>query len=328
METISVVLNMLNEIKTPPEFLTRKIELLRKDMEQSSSSSSSGYRSFGLSQQSSAATPSQRPASANCWRSSPFSGKPSTNTNSNGSIYSSGSSPMKYQSKFVKQSESLDDKILNTVIGNKLNAFTPVTYNDTRDFIYQIIDSGETEFIKDFVEKVFMKATLEELYCSLFARLIAEIAHKYPIIYVEMQRYHTEFLKVFDSVTETATSPETIKQRQYRLGYGHFISELAGLNALDKEHLLAMITKVKDMIVCFSVQTDKNRSVEELIDCLIRLSKSLKEKSPTFFEKNRNDMKNRILDDIHSMIDKTIVRPSLSSKARFGLMDLRDILVE
>jgi hypothetical protein len=326
-DNISLVLSMLNEVKTAPDVLLRKVDILRKDMEQTQSSS--GYRSFGLSQQSSVSVPiqSNRPASANCWRSSPFSNK-STSTNPSNSIYGSGSSSMKYQSKFVKQSESLDHKILNSVIGNKLNAFTPITYNDTRDFIYQIIDSGETEFIKDFVEKVFMKATLEELYCSLFARLIAEIAHKYPIIYVEMQRYHKEFLKVFDSVTESATSPETIKQRQYRLGYGHFISELAGLNALDKEHLLAMITKVKDMIVSFSKEEDKVRSVEELIDCLIRLTRSLKQKSPKFFEENRTDMKNRILNDILSMIDKTIPRQSLSSKGRFGLMDLRDILIE
>jgi hypothetical protein len=305
---------MVNEVKRAPDALVRKVETLRKDMEQAGSSG--GYRSFGLAHSPSVSVPIQnsRPSNTNCWKSS--------------SQTISSTPPLKYQSKFGKSAGSLDDKILNTVIGNKLNAFTPLTYNDTRDFIYQIIDSGETEFIKDFVEKVFMKATLEELYCSLFAKLIAEIAHRYPIIYAEMQRYHKEFLKVFDSVTETATSPETIKQRQYRLGYGHFISELAGMNALDKEHLLAMMTKVKDMVVKFSQEEDKVRSVEELIDCLIRLTRSLKEKSPVFFANTRNDMKSRILEDICQMIEKKGSRPSLSSKARFGLMDLRDILVE
>jgi hypothetical protein len=310
------VLSMMSEVKKAPESLVRKIELLRRDMEQTSS----GFRSFTLANSSTSAPIQSNRSSSGCpWR------KPTVDTDKKMQF-----SSMKYQSKFVKESESLDDKILNTIIGNKLNAFTPLTYNDTRDFIYQIIDSGETEFIKEFVEKVFMKATLEDLYCSLFAKLIAEIAHRYPIIYHEMQRYHKEFLKVFDSVTETATSPDTIKERQYRLGYGQFISELAGKNALEKEDLLAMITKVKDMIVTFSTHDDKVRSVEELVDCLIRLSKSLKEKSPIFFQTTKEDIQKRILDDILQVIDKksSVSRPSLSSKARFGLMDLRDILVE
>lgn len=310
------VLSMMSEVKKAPESLVRKIELLRRDMEQTSS----GFRSFTLANSSTSAPIQSNRSSSGCpWR------KPTVDADKKMQF-----SSMKYQSKFVKESESLDDKILNTIIGNKLNAFTPLTYNDTRDFIYQIIDSGETEFIKEFVEKVFMKATLEDLYCSLFAKLIAEIAYRYPIIYHEMQRYHKEFLKVFDSVTETATSPDTIKERQYRLGYGQFISELAGKNALEKEDLLAMITKVKDMIVTFSTHDDKVRSVEELVDCLIRLSKSLKEKSPIFFQTTKEDIQKRILDDILQVIDKksSVSRPSLSSKARFGLMDLRDILVE
>jgi hypothetical protein len=87
----------------------------------------------------------------------------------------------RYQSRFTNGGD-LNDKILHTVIGNKLNAFTPLTYNDTRDFIYQIMDSGETEFIKDFIEKVFAKATVEELYCALFAKLIAEIAREKRMI--------------------------------------------------------------------------------------------------------------------------------------------------
>jgi len=233
----------------------------------------------------------------------------------------------RYQSRFTSGGD-LNDKILHSVIGNKLNAFTPLTYNDTRDFIYQIMDSGETEFIKDFIEKVFAKATVEELYCALFAKLIAEIAHKYPVMYDEMKRYHSEFLKVFDDVQEgEASSDKTIKQRLYRLGYGQFISELASLNAIEKGQLLAMVEKVMEKIWILTAEESKVKTVEEFIDCLVRLTKSLSGKSPKFFEQVKSDIRVRILENATGLIEKSVgPRPSLSSKARFGLMDLRDIL--
>jgi hypothetical protein len=190
------------------------------------------------------------------------------------------------------------------------------------------MDSGETEFIKDFIEKVFSKATVEELYCALFAKLIAEIAHRYPIMYEEMKRYHSEFLKVFENVQEGTSDSNTVaKQRQYRLGYGQFISELAGQNALEKEQLLAMVLKVMDNIWALSSQEDKVNAVEECVDCLVRLTKSLMEKSPKFFKEVKGEMGMRILERIIALVTKKAGdRPSLSPKARFGLMDLKDIL--
>jgi hypothetical protein len=237
-------------------------------------------------------------------------------------------SNLRYQSKFKTEGD-INDKILNTVIGNKLNSFTKLTYNDTRDFIYQIMDSGETEFIKDFIEKVFSKATVEELYCALFAKLIAEIAHRYPIMYEEMKRYHSEFLKVFEDVNETGSSDSNTmaKKRQYRLGYGQFISELAGQNALEKEQLLAMVTKVMDTIWELSSQEGKINAVEECVDCLVRLNKSLVEKSPKFFNEVKGEMGLRIIERVTALVTKKAGdRPSLTPKARFGLMDLKDIL--
>ena len=169
----------------------------------------------------------------------------------------------RYQSRF-KATGNIEDKILNTVIGNKLNAFTPLTYNDTRDFIYQIIDSGEREFTRDFIVKVFAKATTEDLYCALFAKLIAEIAHKYPVIYEEMDKYHSEFLHVFEDVKEDAETDYVVlvKQKQYRMGYGQFIAELAGLNALEKHQLFSMVTKIGENIWTLSAAENKVKTVE------------------------------------------------------------------
>ena len=322
---ISQILSILQTVSTTPETLVRTMETLRNDMEIPQAGATRGRFGGGRSF-----------APAN-WRGR-FQGSAFDTRNNDSFGPRSSPSPTtpspkpvgRYQSKFTTGG-NMNDKILNTVIGNKLNSFTPLTYNDTRDFIYQIMDSGETEFIKDFVEKVFAKATLEELYCALFAKLIAEIAHQYPVIYEEMKRYHEEFLKIFEDVSEDGTSgadsDTIIKQRQYRLGYGQFISELASLNALEKGQLLAMVERVMDKIWFLTEQEDKTKTVEEFIDCIVRLTKSLREKSSVFFASVKEDMKLRILERATGLIARSVgPRPSLSVKARFGLMDLKDIL--
>jgi hypothetical protein len=345
-------MTLLSTVKTAPDTLLRCMELLRREMESapvafrgvgggSSGAPASSTRSFGN-------------APSNSWRSgnrvfntgsgggafesrSSGSGGMHRNTSA-GSFQSAGSSspsvatprPVgRYQSKF-KATGNIEEKILNTVIGNKLNAFTPLTYDDTRDFIYQIMDSGETEFVRDFIEKVFTKATLEDLYCGLFAKLIAEIAHRYPVMYEEMNKYHQEFMKVFETIQEESEVEYAtlVKQKQYRMGYGQFIAELAGQNALEKQQLMSMVRLVMENIWIYSSQESKTKAVEELIDCFVRLSTSLKERCPSFFHSVKGEVWTLVGERVQSMITKQgPPRPSLSSKARFGLMDLKDLLV-
>jgi hypothetical protein len=309
------------------------------------SSSSSGFRS----QQPSSATHSQQPGSS--WRGRFGASVPKQPDWTSGRIPSGASDPWqksssapsasqqqqqqqqpskpvgRYQSRF-KATGNIEDKILNTVIGNKLNAFTPLTYNDTRDFIYQIIDSGEREFTRDFIVKVFAKATTEDLYCALFAKLIAEIAHKYPVMYEEMDKYHSEFLSVFEDVKEDAETDYVVlvKQKQYRMGYGQFIAELAGLNALEKHQLMSMVTKIGDNIWALSAAENKVKTVEEFIDCLVRLTTGLRDRSPVFFKSVKGELVKILGEKISTLIARSSPFPSLSKKGGFGLMDLKEIL--
>jgi hypothetical protein len=78
----------------------------------------------------------------------------------------------------------------------------------------------------------------------------------------------------------------------------------------------------------FSAESEKINSVEESIDCLVRLSKSLSKRSPDFFKDVKEKVVARILENLTKLIQRTGgERPSLTSKARFALMDLKDILV-
>jgi len=332
------------EVKTAPEPLMKLIESLRRDMEMPAgisgfrggapAGSASPHRNFGSSSTTSwrsGFNGQQRFSSAFDTRNS---AKPAFHESKQGTEEDppaptrSRVNVGRYQSRF-KSSGNIEDKILNTVIGNKLNAFTPLTYNDTRDFIYQIIDSGETEFTRDFIEKVFVKAVVEDLYCALFAKLIAEIAGRYPVIYEEMNKYHTEFLKIFDNVREDSEADyvDLVKEKQYRMGYGQFIAELAGLNALEKGHLMTMVTTIINKIYTFSLQENKTKTVEEFIDCIVRLTKGLQSCSPDFFKSVKVELREIMLGPLEEIIARIKPMPSLSNKARFGLMDLKDIIV-
>ena len=301
--TVDSILDMMRGV-TPPDALTAVIEGIRREME----IPQSGYRTF----------PSEVKGSS--WRGS--SSRPPQPAQQ-----SQKAPHARYHSQFKSNSTDLDGKILNTIIGNKLNAFTPLTYNDTRDFIYQIMDSGETDFIKHFVDKVFTKATGEELYCALFAKLIAEIAQRYPVMYGEMDIYHAKFLQIFEDVEDHKDSEYDVqvKKRQYRMGYGHFISELAGQNALPKERLFQMIDTVGKRLVLHADDTGKMKTLEEYTDCLLRVIRNLKQKSAAFFSLVRPEL--------HAILNTFLVpllaekKAGFSTKARFGLMDLRDLFV-
>jgi len=334
---IAEVIALLKTITTAPDALNTLMENLRPEMEipqsagvpfrgsmrnfaQSNTNWRAGGRFGSAASTGASGTPSRSAFDTREPVASPYAGqKPLPRQN-----------PGRYQSRFTSGDKSLDDKILHTIIGNKLNAFTPGTYNDTRDFIYQIMDSGETEFARDFVEKVFTKATLEELYCGLFAKLIAEIAHRYPVMYEEMGKYHREFLDIFDDVQQHVDAEYSVllKKKQYRMGYGHFLSELAGQNALEKEQLFAMVEKVMEKICALSDEAEKVKTVEEFVDCIVRLTKSLRERSPKFFKTVQDDLKVRVIEKAERLLDKSITHVSLSSKARFGIMDLRDLIVD
>jgi hypothetical protein len=342
VDEIEQWVSLLSEVKSAPENLSRCVEILRREMEAVPSAQApnfrTGVRNFNTN---------GGGGGGNGWRSgtkqapqkSVFETRGIPKNNSFQSVKSSESAPspiastpkpsLRYQSKFKSQ-DNLQGKILNTIIGNKLNAFTPLTYKDTRDFIYQILDSGETEFCRDFVEKVFTKATLEDLYCGLFAKLIAEIAKTYPVMYEEMNKYHKDFLKIFETVQEDedAELEATIKERQYRMGYGTFLAELAGQNALQKEELLSMVLKVKVKIQEFVDTPGKPKTVNEFVDCLVRLSENLKQRCPAFFAGVRGDMWSVLEDCVKPLSVKGVVRPSLSAKARFALMDLQDLLTK
>jgi len=254
------------------------------------------------------------------------------------STENSGGSPPppvhKYQSKFKNSNQPVEDKILNNIILSKLNKFSPQTYTEIRDFLYQILGSGEPdlhEMVRHFMRLVFKKAAIEEIFCPLYAKLLSEISSRYSVILQEMHNLQTNYIAIFNDIQEAAgtnydTFVESQKDKQYRRGYSQFLSELTALEILDFDLLNKTFQLILSNMIHFGKQEDKKTLLEEYSDCIFRMAKVLKRKQSAFFVKARSTLWKTNEKDLMDLIDNSGTYVSESAKTKFMLMDVVDIL--
>jgi hypothetical protein len=238
--------------------------------------------------------------------------------------------PMRYQSRFKNSSQDIEEKILNRIIRLKLNKFGQSTYNDIREFLFQILgdetDEKVSEFVKDFMSLVFSKAAAEEIYCPLYALLLSEIGQKHKIIFEEMNLLLKNYLEIFEDIDPSKTIEDGASfekhniEKKYRMGYSQFLAELMALKIVSIESLSLVFNTLIQLIDKHSRLEDKRLLVEEYVDCLKRMCKTLDPAPAAHFYKELNTK----LDLFINLRDKTF--PSLSSKSRFLLMDVLDLL--
>lgn len=249
---------------------------------------------------------------------------------------SSVSSP-RYSSRFRNSEQEVNDKILNTIILSKLNKFSDSTYNDIRDFLYQILGSSDhtdfssEDFIKEFMNMVFEKAAREEIFCPLYAKLLSEISEKHPIILIEMNKLHQNYLEIFKECDEDVGKDykgfvKKNSEKKYRLGYSQFLAELTTLRILSSDKLFDIFKIIFEQIYMKGVIPEQTSLIEEYVNCLLRITKVLRKRPEEFFIQIRNRLTPIILegkDKIDCEKEKYI---SITPKARFLLMDIHDYI--
>jgi len=210
-------------------------------------------------------------------------------------------------------------------IRDKMNKFSAITYEATKTWLSQLLDSGETEFLTDFITLVFEKAASEQTFCALYARLITELREGFPHLDSEVRRIFGEFMDIFveAAVEPTADSVEykafiaLRERRRYRRGYAAFVGEVAKLKVLSVEDVTRTCVVILDGLSQAKIVADKNMLCEEYADCLTALVKScgtlLKPTSAPLVER------------VKATMDRT-GSPSLTNKARFALMDVAELL--
>jgi hypothetical protein len=250
--------------------------------------------------------------------------------------------PGRYQSRFKNSQQPVEDKILNNIILSKLNKFSGTTYTDIREFLYQVLGSGEpdlAEMIRHFMMLVFKKAASEEVYCPLYAKLLAEISGRYSVILEEMEKLQANYLEIFDDIEEVPEGGDEYdafvakkKEKMYRQGYSQFLAELAGLEILEMGNLRRTFEKLFALLLKHGAEQEKKALNEEYADCLVRMSRVLKKRGggsgggSGFLATARAILWECSKEPLERLISQKGEFPSISPKARFILMDVRDNL--
>lgn len=222
-------------------------------------------------------------------------------------------------------SESMDDRIMGKVRA-KVNKLGHSTYDATKAFMKQILDSGEVDFLEEFMRFVFTKAATEPAFCGLYARFLHELADEFSHLREAMVRKFREYTRVFDEASkapDVGTSDyvafvEAQEQKKFRRGYSQFVAELAKLGEVSMEDFRLLVCRVVETIqVCH--QKEENRQMcEEVIDCFLMMVRAVKV-----------DWMKEYVEALRSVATAPKESaPGLSNKGRFAIMDILDLVTK
>lgn len=250
----------------------------------------------------------------------------------------------KYVSKFKKNCEKVEDTILNTIILGKLNKFSEQNYDEIKEFITHIIDSGETDMIKCFMKLVFEKAASEEIFCPLYAKLLGQLSARYPILLSEMANLYSQYMEIFEEIPEgnAANYNEVCKrnvEKKYRRGYSQFLAELIKHDVIDIDVFMKTVVKIITQVELNSSEKEATKLNEEFADCLMKIMKAIR------YEKKPNDkgyiiyddsdeeednkirqirqlLKGSVFQQIAPLTVRDVKKLGISNKTRFTLLDI------
>jgi hypothetical protein len=225
------------------------------------------------------------------------------------------------------QTKPTEDAILNNVILGKLNKFSDANFDECKEFLQQILDGDQKDFLCAFMNLVFKKAAMESTFCPLYAKLLGSLVDKYPVLLEEMNILHSKYLEIFNNISTKSDDYDTFveenKKKAYRLGYSQFLGELIKLDILSREVLFGIINNILKNIRAVELEEDRSELVEEYTDCLIKLIKAFGDRGMTPM---RVDLNNEFGKTIETLGTKRPETKSIPAKARFGFMDCLDIL--
>lgn len=211
-------------------------------------------------------------------------------------------------------------------IRDKMNKFCESTYDATKAWLTELMDSGATDFLTDFITLVFDKAAQESHICVQYARLITDLRTSFPHLDTELRRIFSEFLTVFETA---AVEPDAgsagydayvalRKRRQARKGYAAFVAEIARLGVLTPADVFTTCHHILAGLEVSKRNADGQGLTEEYADCLkclvLGCKDSLSAQTAEMYRLNAR---------VGEAKDRTDA-PGLTSRARFALMDVED----
>jgi hypothetical protein len=238
----------------------------------------------------------------------------------------------RYVSIFTNTEQTVEDKILNSVIHGKLQSLAAQNYDEVKQFLIQVLDGDEVDFLSDVMKLIFNKASLEEMFCPYYARLVAELSKLYPSWGAEFQKFYGQYLTIFEEISETECKDYEMfvqrnREKQKRTGYSQFLAELTRQGVITTDQLLRLYTVVLDQIkhhAAAGVQHEKLN--DQYVECLRAMTKAFAVcDTPCLLE-----MRDTIRKGCESTMEDMLSRrkrdfPGMTQEASFGIMECLDI---
>jgi hypothetical protein len=234
-------------------------------------------------------------------------------------------------SRFKQMDDTLESNMEDRIMGKvraKINKIGASTYDATKAFMQQILDSGEKDFLEEFMRFVFHKAATETTFCALYARLLHELADEFVHLRHAMEFRFREYTRVFD---EASKSPdvgtadykafvEAQEAKKFRRGYSQFVAELAKLGEVPMEDFRTLVGKIIDTLKTCYIAEENKGLCEELVDCFLTMWKA----NPSLFKKQ--EWTDPYIEQMRLIVGTPRESaPGLTNKAKFGLMDILDL---
>lgn len=233
--------------------------------------------------------------------------------------------PARYVSRFRNTEDTVENVVVNTIIQGKLNKFSVANYEDVREFLMEILATGDKEFLGDFMKLIFQKAATEPTFCGLYAKLLFELSSRFDFLRAEMDRLYAHFLCIFEEVEPEGVGAEAFLQRnkdkKYRLGYSQFIGELFKYNIVGNEQILSTIKTIVQQMSVLINSAEQKATVEEYADCLLRM---LRVMATGPIASCVADIRSSCGEQLATL--KVMGPVGLSNKTRFTVMDVERLI--
>ncbi len=229
----------------------------------------------------------------------------------------------------IKESKSITELIMDKIRA-RINKLCKDSYKETYESISIILDSGEVEFISNFIKEVFQcAANQSEVFCKLYASLLHELAEEYSQIRDELNMLFNNYILAFDETTgkpDVGTEDylkfiEAQDAKRYRKGYSQFVGELVKLGEINIDSFIKLINTMIQSINVSRKVAENTLVCEEYSECFkvlcivgCNILKS-DERSLPIIELMRTILK-----------DPKSENPGLTNKAKFALMDVDDLV--
>jgi hypothetical protein len=266
------------------------------------------------------------------WGSSKPSAAPSSSSSFTGGGAGGGA---RYVPLFDKGKTS-KEIILDKQVRDYLNKFCEERYDLTLRQFTNFMEGDNSELLSSFMTMFFDTAVSDAIQAPHLAKLLSELCVKFPYLQTEVNKRYAEFMATFETVTETEVSSDDLDAMdkeyhttKYRLGYTQFITELLPYKITNDEDFYMILNRLKDDLINNYKLPNKSRLIESYASSWDIITTSLVRPAN---EKILSTIRNKIKTEIKPIImpltgkDVTKTYPSLTSKARFALLDAMDRL--